>query len=132
MEDRTDRNLNIVKQVGAAVTSKEIDTYARYREIEDRSYRLRTLVTAWEAQQSEERKLRRSYGRWLLVALCVQTLLVDVAFFLAGTGRLNVPASVANTFMVSVFGQIAALAVVVVRHLFPRTETELLRLLDKA
>lgn len=120
-----------VQSLGVPVTSEEVDTYRRYREIEDRSFRLRTVVTAWESQQSEERRLRRSYGTAILVALCLQSLLVDILFILIGLGRITIAPWVANTFIVSVFGQIVGLAVVVVRHLFPQPSSEILRLIER-
>jgi hypothetical protein len=120
-----------VETLGVPVTSEEVDTYGRYREIEDRSFRLRTVVGAWESQQTEERRLRRSYGTAILIALCVQTFLADVVFILIGVGKIAIAPWVANIFIVSVFGQIVALAVVVVRHLFPQTSSEILRLIEK-
>ena len=120
-----------VESLGVPVTSEEVDTYGRYREIEDRSFRLRTVVSAWESQQTEERHLRRSYGTAILIALCVQTLLVDVVFILIGVGKIAISQWVANIFIVSVFGQIVGLAVVVVRHLFPQASSEILRLIER-
>ncbi len=125
------QNPERVKSLGVAVTSEEVDTYGRYREIEDRSFRLRTVVTAWESQQTEERRLRRSYGSWILAALLIQTLFADAAFLLIGFGRISIAPWVANVFLVSVFGQIVTLAVVVVRHLFPEVSSEILRLIEK-
>jgi hypothetical protein len=120
-----------VQALGVAVTSEEVDSYGRYREIQDRSFRLRTVVSAWESQQTEERRLRRSYGTAILIALCVQTLLVDAMFILMGVGKIAIAQWVANIFIVSVFGQIVALAVVVVRHLFPQPSSEILRLIER-
>jgi len=120
-----------VEALGVPVTSEEVDTYGRYREMEDRSFRLRTVVSAWESQQTEERRLRRSYGTSILIALCVQTLLVDAMFILMGVGKIAIAQWVANIFIVSVFGQIVGLAVVVVRHLFPQPSSDILRLIER-
>ena len=40
-------------EIGDPITPADIDTYGRLREIQDRSFRLRTVINAWERQQKE-------------------------------------------------------------------------------
>ena len=117
--------------VGGKVRAEDIDAYGRLREIEDKSHKLRTVLEAWERQQSEERTLRGSYATKLLIALFVQIGIVDIAFFGIGAGFLEVPEWVANTFIVSVFGEIAAMALIVIKYLFPQVGGDLLALIEK-
>ena len=117
--------------VGGEVRPEDVDVYGRLREIEDKSYKLRTVLEAWERQQSEERALRQGYAKKILVALFVQMGLVNVAFFAIGLGWLAVEEWVANTFIMAVFGEIAAMALIVIKYLFPKVGSDVLGLIEK-
>ena len=120
-----------VRQVGRPVSAEDIDGYGQLRAIADRSHRLRTIVKAWKDQQTQDRELRGEYARWLLVALAVQAVVVNVAFVLLGCGVLNVDPWTARAFILAVFGEIAALVLVVVRYLFVPPDESILRYLDE-
>ena len=120
-----------VASVGDPVTSDEIVTYRQLREIEDRSYQLRTIVGAWETQQAQERMLRRSYAGWLLVLLFFQVIVINVVFFLIGLKYLIVEEWLAKTFIIAVFAEIAAMTLVVVRYLFPRVVADFRNVIEK-
>ena len=122
---------DLVAVVGEVVTPEDVDAYRSVREIADKSYKIRTIVAAWEGQQREDRQLRRSYATWLLIALSVQMLIVDVAFFLLAAGIIGVDRWVAQTFIISVFGEIAAMTLIVVKYLFPETSSHVLKLIEK-
>ena len=107
-----------VEKIGHPVSSEEIDVYGQLTSIRDRSHRLRTLVKAWKDQQTQDRKLREKYANWLMLALAIQAVIVNVAFVLLGVGLLTVEPWTARTFIVAVFGEIAALVLLVVRYLF--------------
>jgi len=117
--------------VGAEVRPEDVDTYGRLREIEDKSHKLRTVLEAWEKQQHEERSLRQSYAKKLLVALFVQMGLVNLAFFAVGFGWLVVEQWVANTFILGVFAEIAAMTLIVIKYLFPKIGADVLGLIEK-
>ena len=117
--------------IGSEVQPADVDVYSRLREIEDRSHKLRTVLGAWERQQSEERSLRQGYAGKLLIALLIQTGLVDVAFFAIGFHWLSVEPWVANTFILAVFGEIAAMAMIVIKYLFPKAAPDVLSLIEK-
>ena len=120
----------LVLSVGAKVTSAELSNYATLRTIEDRSFKIRTLVNAWEHQHTEERDLRKTYGRWILVGLLAQMISVNLAFYLIGFGVMKVEVWMANSFIMAVFGEIAAMSFFVIKHLFPKVESELLEHLE--
>lgn len=115
-----------VEGIGREVTSDDIDTYARLIEIEDTSYTTRTILGAWEKQQTEERALRRTYAKWLLAALFVQIVIINLLFVLLGLGLLSVQKWVATSFIVSVFAEVSSMLFVVVRYLFPVNPKSLL------
>jgi hypothetical protein len=101
------------------------------QKVEDSSFRLRTILNAWDKQQSEERSLRRTYASWLLVGLFLELIIANIAFLCVGLGMLVVPQWVASTFFVGVFGEILGLTVIVVRYLFPKVGDELLQMIQK-
>ena len=122
---------DVVRAVGAQVTSGEIDVYREWREIEDKSYKLHCVLDAWERQQTQERGLRMSYAKWLLVFLFVQSVAANAAFFLIGREWLVVEQWVAQTFIVGVFGEISAMSFVVIRYLFAKGQSGLPRSIEK-
>jgi len=120
-----------VLSVAASVTSVELDTYGKLREIHDRSAKLRTILEAWERQHSEERRLRQTYAKWLLGGLFVQGLLVNFAFFAIGLHWIVVEQWTANTFILAVFGEIAGMAFFIIKYLFPKVSADVLSTLEK-
>ena len=119
-----------VLSFGASVTKDDVDVYARIHEVENKSYKLRRVLAAWEHQHSEERALRKTYAKWLLVILSVQALLINVAFFLIGFGWLVVEQWVATSFIVAVYGEVAAMTLIVVKYLFPDVRPDVLNLIE--
>ncbi|MFL6333067.1 MAG: hypothetical protein ACJ754_06950 [Pyrinomonadaceae bacterium] len=121
-----------VVSVGEPLNSgKDLDSYERLEDIRNRGKKLRTVLKAWETQQSEERGLRRFYAKGLLVALFAQILFVNAAFFAIGLGYLTVDKWVATTFIMAVFAEIVALVTVVNKYLFPKVGAEVLDLIEK-
>ena len=111
---------SIVEEIRNPVTEDEISKYGKYKEIEDKSYKLRVIIKSWEKQQEEERKLRSNYAYWLLAGLFLQVLILYVSFFLLGLNYLNFDKWVINIFVVSVFGETIALVMVIIHNLFPK------------
>jgi len=120
-----------VVEVTDPVMPADIDSYARWREIEDKSHKLRKVIEAWSTQQEHERGLRREYARNLWLVLLLQVILVNTAFFLIGFGCMTVDPWVANGFILSVFGELAAMTFVVVRYLFPKVGADVLSLIER-
>ena len=109
----------LIESIGSTVTNEDIAIYERIRRIEDSSYRLRTVVEAWEKQQTEERNLRSRYAKWLVIVLSLQVVVINIAFFLIGFGLINIEEWVASSFIVSALLEISSMIFVVVRYLFP-------------
>lgn len=112
-------------------SSAQIDNYGRLEEIRNRSQKLQIILNTWNTQQTEERNLRRTYAKWLLIALFSQIVLINAAFFLIGFGLMTVEKWIATTFIIAVFFEISALLLVVVNYLFPKVGSELIKLLEK-
>ncbi len=120
----------LVADVGGPVSSADVDTYGKIREIHDRSHQIRTIVSAWKEQQKQDRELRARYARWLMGAMAVQASLINVIFVLMGCGLLSFESWTARTFIVSVFGEIAALVLMVVKYLFTPSSASILQFLE--
>jgi hypothetical protein len=112
-------------------SSRDIDHFERIEDIRNRGRKLKTVLTAWETQQKEERGLRRTYANYLLAALFLQILLINGAFFGIGAGYLVVEKWVATTFIMAVFFEVVALVLVIVKYLFPKVGSEVLNLIEK-
>ena len=97
---------SLVEKVGGPVTSAQIDVYGRWQEIENAKYRVRTVLTAWKHQQTQDRELRSHYAAYLLAALAVQALVINVIFILIGCGVLTFEPWTANAFIMGVFAEI--------------------------
>ena len=119
-----------IEEIGSAVTSRDIDTFRQYREIQDKSYKYQTVLSAWAAQKKEEREWRNIYAGVLLLFLFIQIVIVNVSFFLIGAGKLKVDEWVANTFIIAVFGEVASMILVIVRYLFPKTGEEFQQIIE--
>jgi hypothetical protein len=93
------------------------------------------VLDKWGQQQDEDRKLRRFVAIWLLGLMTVEVGVLFVAFLVL----TYVPPSIeinqwlASSFVVGVFGQVAAMAFAVIGYLFPKTQTrrDALDVLDK-
>lgn len=106
-------------EIGSPVSSGDINVMERIQIAQDFSWVIRTVVTAWNLQQSQERRLRTFYANAILVALLVEVLFAFAAFLLIGLEWIKVEQWVANVFFLSVFGQIAGGAIGIIRYLFP-------------
>lgn len=119
---------NIVTRIGDAVTPADIDAYGKWQDIRDQSYRLRTVLGAWKTQQNQDRTMRRHYANWLMLAMGFQIVAINIVFILMGCKVLVFEQWTANTFIMSVFAEVAALVLLVVKYLFARPDDTLLKL----
>jgi hypothetical protein len=113
------------------VTSSDVDTYGKLREIEDRSHQVRTIIKAWKDQQTQDRRMREQYARWLMLAMAAQAFIINVVYVLMGCGVLNFEAWTARTFIMAVFGEIAALMLLVVKYLYTPSSEKILSFLGE-
>jgi hypothetical protein len=75
--------------------------------------------------------MRRQYATWLMVAMSLQSVAINVVFVLIGCGLLKFDAWTTNTFIISVFAELSALVLLVVKYLFPATTDKILDLIDR-
>ncbi|HSK74449.1 MAG TPA: hypothetical protein VK892_22300 [Pyrinomonadaceae bacterium] len=121
-----------IVSIGKPLTdSSQIDDYEKLEKIRNRSQKLQIILKTWETQQTEERNMRKTYAKWLLIALFAQIVLINTIFFFIGFGLMTVERWVATTFIIAVFFEISALLLVVVNYLFPKVGSELITLLEK-
>ncbi len=120
-----------VVEVGAEVTSEQIDHLGKLQDIQERSKHRRTIVSVWKQQQDQDRKMRKTYANWLMGAMSVQVFAINVVFVLIGTGVLKYEQWTANTFVMATFAEIGALVLLVVKYLFPTTADRILDLIDR-
>jgi hypothetical protein len=118
----------LVEDVGRPVTSEDIDVYRQLQRIEGETFRLRTVLKAWKDQQSQDRDLRARYANWLMLAMGAQILGVNIVYVLMGC-ELQYDQWTANTFIMGVFAEIAALVLLVVKYLFTPASDTLLDLI---
>jgi type VI protein secretion system component VasF len=124
--------LGRVEEIGPPLlTAEQLEVHRGFTEVRDRSAKIREVLSAWSEQQREERTLRRRYANWLIGILSVEIVAIMVAFFLIGLGRMEVDQWVASTFIVAVFAEVAGLALIVVKYLFPPTGREVLDLIER-
>ncbi len=111
------------------VTSDDIDTYAKYRDIEDKSKLINTILSAWNNQKKDERRLRKTYAVGLLWILAIQLIFINIVFILIGSETLKIEHWMGNIFIVSVFGEITATVLIVTKYLFPSEKYDIVHLL---
>lgn len=122
---------SITQDVGKPVSSSDVDTYGKLRQIEDRSHQVRTIVKAWKDQQTQDRKMRERYANYLILAMGLQAFVMNVIFVLIGCGVLTFEPWTAKTFIVSVFAELAAMVLIVVKYLFTPSSDRVLRFLSE-
>ncbi len=121
--------LEKLSSVSDDVSAEEIDAYAKRLEAEGKIHKLLKVLSIWEKQQDQERALRRQFANALKWALFVQIACINLAFIGIALGWLEVDEWVAKTFIIAVFGEVAAMTFTVVRYLFPDNHSSLLEMI---
>lgn len=125
----SDESSNLVVSVGDEVS--EMSDEERQAAIEARRQKLDAVLNAWRNESEGDRKMRRNYAYGLMVGLFIQGAVVNVAFFLIGTGYLNVDEWTSRTFIIAVFGELASMVFFIVKYLFSPADQGVLRLIEK-
>lgn len=120
-----------VEKVGGPVTSDQIDAIGKFQDIQERGKHHRTIVNAWKQQQDQDRKMRKLFATWLMIAMSLQVAALQMIFLLIGCGVLKFEEWTAKTFVMSVFAEVGGLVLLVVKYLFPATSDKILDLLDR-
>jgi hypothetical protein len=121
----------LVVAEGSPVTSKQIDNHARLMEIDQQDRKINAILNAWNAQESHYRVSRQKYADRIISGLLIQAVLVNVAFFLIGFGCITVQVWVANSFIIGVFSEMAALSLIVFKYFFPSSPSDIGKLVEK-
>ena len=93
--------------------------------------KLKAVLEAWAKQAKDERELRKLYAKWLIWALFIQAIVVNIAFFFIGFGCLKVDEWTARTFIIAVFSELAAMVFFIVKYLFAQQDKNVLNLIEK-
>lgn len=126
-----------VEEIGEAIRSNEdldekrVASYERVTKAKDQSFKLITLVNAWQRQNKAERKLRQRVAWCILIALALQIVLINTTFFLMGFKVMVADADLAKIFVLAVFAEIVAMVLIVLRYLFPQTGNDFLQLMKE-
>ncbi len=118
-----------VEEVREPVTNEQIDNIGRLQDIRERVKHHRTIVTAWKHQQEQDREMRKLYATWLMAAMSIQIVAINIIFILIGCKVLTFEPWTANTFVVAVFAEVGALVLLVVKYLFPAASDKILELI---
>lgn len=95
-----------------------LEDMIKLQEANDKSHKLHAVLESWSTQKSEERKLRKLYALCFVVILALQIIIMNVVFVLAGCSILTLSETQFNVFFVSMFGEIAALVLIITKYLF--------------
>jgi hypothetical protein len=113
------------------LTQEHLNTITTLSDVENDYEKLKV----WKDHQTNEKELKRLVAIFIMVILCFEVLVGNLAFFLYGFGILNFPRWVSETFFVGLFGQIVGLVLIIVKGLFPTPKedplTQLNRMVDK-
>lgn len=125
-----------VNKVLQNVTAKQLapedlDSYKTVADVEDRRFKMQTVLGIWRKTQEGERELRRTVAYWILGALFIELAAGNTAFFLIGFGMFTVPEWVAQTFLIGMYAQIVSIVLIVVKSLFPSPKTDTISELNK-
>lgn len=110
---------SIVAEVTGEITpgSPPVWQPGSYAEWEARA-RLTTSLAVWEAQATDERKMRRLFAAWIFVLITIQ-IVAGIAIVVAnGLGRLRVDVEIAKLLIPSVVAEVLGLGYLVTKYLF--------------
>lgn len=110
---------SIVAEVTGEITPGSAPVWqpGSYAEWEARA-RLTTSLAVWEAQATDERKLRRTFAAWIFILITVQ-IVAGIGIVVAnGLGRLHVDVEIAKLLIPSVVAEVLGLGYLVTKYLF--------------
>ena len=94
--------------------------------------KINAIIKAWDAQQNQERGLRRIIGTWLFIIISFQILAIFVLVFLDGVGYIKIAAEIAKILMPTAIAEIFGMGYLVVKYLFRHPEKNIFDLYYKA
>ena|SRR5579872_913039 len=112
-------------------TTVPVDDQIKTQMAEDRSSAIKAAVSAWQATQDKDRQLRHDYAYLLIVALGIQSVVVNVAFFCIGLKWITADETTSRIFICSVFAELAAMVFFIVKYLFSRDDSGFFKLIER-
>ncbi|WP_462410373.1 hypothetical protein [Neobacillus sp. Marseille-QA0830] len=113
-----------LKETLGNVSASDVEVINSYQAAQDQSYKIRTVITTWKEQQTQERKMRRNIAYFILSALFIEVIAGNVYLWNIGSGKLKLSEWVTNIFFAGLFSQVAAMATIVIRNLFPKPQKD--------
>lgn len=107
-----------IETVKDDVQTLSVDDRVKIEQQNNNNYKVKTIVSSWEQQQNSDRFMRNGYAKVLMCVLAIQLLVINIIFVLIGVKVLFYEQWVINVFIISVFGEIASMVVIIVRYLF--------------
>lgn len=100
-------------------TADQVNNFQVYAGVQDKRYKLKRAIRIWEDFYGAERSMRKTFALWVFIALGTEILFGVAAFFCLGFGVIHLNQWIADVFFVGVFSQVAAMAIQIVKSLFP-------------
>lgn len=109
----------------------DIDSYLKYAKQVNENIKVNAVLSIWEKQQEAERNLRSRYAKLFILILAIQLLVINVIFVFIGAGALKYEQWTINIFILSVFGEIVGIVLIIVKNLFTSTNKEMIDLVKE-
>ncbi len=98
---------------------EDLDKAERVFDATSRREMTLSSLEVWEQQQNSERRLRERFAGRILRLTWIQLGLINLFVLASGLSLLKLDPSILKTLILSVFGELAALLLVMARFLFP-------------
>ncbi|MCL6589990.1 MAG: hypothetical protein K6U80_08560 [Firmicutes bacterium] len=126
---------NSIKSVGSDIEAANPDKSVKIAETRDPEelYNIinRTILKNWDRKTNQDIDFQGIYAWILLGMLVFQVLAINVIVFGIGLKWLVFDKWVIDIFIVSVFGEVTGLALIIVNYLFPKTQDNTNELMKK-
>jgi hypothetical protein len=80
--------------------------------------RTTAVLNAWKEQQDQERKLRKTYARWVFGLITFQIIMIFVLVFLDSISWIAIKETTIKILLPSALGEIFGMGFLVVKYLF--------------
>lgn len=108
-----------------------VDNAVKVARQNNEDLKIQTILGIWSKQHELERDQRGKYADWFKWVLVIQLIAINIAFFLIGRGCLYFDQWTVNIFIVSVFGEIMGIVLIIVKYLFTSTSKEMIELIKE-
>ena len=128
------QDLDVASKYITAITEEDLPPLSVTEKIQieqqrNITYKINRILSVWEEQQRQDRKMKKGYAKAFMWILTVQLLIVNVVVVLISINLISLEKWVLNVFIVSVFGEVASIVLVIVKNLFKSTGIEMIELI---